>query len=411
MKYREFIALNCLHFLVDAYASLYGLIAATVRLSPATIGYVGTAFSLAANASQLLMGVLADRRDLRGFIVVGSMTAAVFVPLAGLFADVPGVFPIALILGGLGVAAFHPPGAVVSGRLGKHRATFFVGIFVTVGSMGFASGPALFTMFTETLGFERSYLLILPGLVMATIAFGTFGRRKDSFAPSRSTRWSLSEARELLHDHGSKILPLFLCVVARSVIFLTVAFYLPTILIARGETRADASFGHFMFCAAGCLGTMVVGALVGKVNRRGLQVASLVLGVPAGMLFLYPGVPTYVNYLGLIVCGLTSLSTNAMHVVMGQEISRDHASTLSSLMMGFGWGIGGLASALTGRLVEPLGLEMATGVTIALALLALPLVSFLEPFPQTARTAEPDSVEDSVTPALSDAPEAAGRAG
>jgi FSR family fosmidomycin resistance protein-like MFS transporter len=383
MKIREFLTLNCVHFMIDAYASTYGLVAAVVRLSPDMIGFVGTAFSLAANSSQLLMGVVSDRRDLRRFIIVGLMATAVFIPLAGFLSDIPAVFPAALVLGGLGVAAFHPPGAVVAARMGKHRATFFVGIFVTVGSLGYAVGPVLYTAFISTWDVERSYLLVIPGLLLSLVAMWMFRKSDGTFAPSRSTSWSIAEAQGLLREHGKKIVPLFLCVVARSVVFLTMAFYLPTILIARGQSEADASLGHLLFCAAGSVGTMVIGSLVGKVNRRWIQVGSLLIGIPCGLVFLYSGVSLTVNFIGLGLCGFIVLSTNAMHVVMGQEISRDHASTLSSLMMGFGWGVGGLASTLTGALVGTLGVDNAVGLTILLPLVVLPLVGFLEPYPRT----------------------------
>ena len=96
MKRREFLALNGAHFAVDAYASIYGQMAAIVGLSPALLGILGTVYSTATNFSQLLMGFLADRRDLRWFLIGGLVIAAVFLSLAGLVSDSPALFPISI---------------------------------------------------------------------------------------------------------------------------------------------------------------------------------------------------------------------------------------------------------------------------------------------------------------------------
>jgi len=48
-----------------------------------------------------------------------------------------------------------------------------------------------------------------------------------------------------------------------------------------------------------------------------------------------------------------------VNVVIGQELSPRHASTISSLLMGFAWGLGVLMVGPTGALADARGLENA----------------------------------------------------
>jgi len=381
MKRREFLALNGAHFAVDAYASIYGQMAAIVGLSPALLGILGTVYSTATNFSQLLMGFLADRRDLRWFLIGGLVIAAVFLSLAGLVSDSPALFPISIVLGGLGISAFHPPGAVAAARFSRHRATLSVAVFVTLGGLGFSTGPALYTFFINQMTLARSHYLMIPGLVIA-LAMLIFFRGSRSFLPTRSTKWTRNELKELTSSHGKEILPLFIFVVGRSTTFFSIAYFLPTIIIGRGHSEIDAATAHFVFCSSGSIGMLIVGALVGHVNRRWIQISSLVVSVPLTFIAVYPGVPYPLMLSALAIAGLFGLCTNAMHVVMAQEISPKHTNMLSSVVMGFAWGTGGLTSAVTGLLAGPIGTDNALLLTLCLPLGTLPLVVFLRPFPE-----------------------------
>ena len=75
--------------------------------------------------------------------------------------------------------------------------------------------------------------------------------------------------------------------------------------------------------------------------------------------------------------GFLLQSTLPVNVTFGQSIAPVSAATVSSLMMGFAWGMAGLMVPFVGMLADGIGIEntlmlMATMPLIA-ALLALPL--------------------------------------
>jgi FSR family fosmidomycin resistance protein-like MFS transporter len=70
-------------------------------------------------------------------------------------------------------------------------------------------------------------------------------------------------------------------------------------------------------------------------------------------------------------------STLPVNVTFGQALAPVSAATVSSLMMGFAWGSGGLSVPFVGMIADRVGIEATlrglSVVPVAAALLALPL--------------------------------------
>src|SRR6185295_7491666 len=77
--------------------------------------------------------------------------------------------------------------------------------------------------------------------------------------------------------------------------------------------------------------------------------------------------------------GFLLQSTLPVNVTYGQTIAPISAATVSSLMMGFAWGIGGLSVPLVGMLADRIGIDRAltamSTVPVVAAALAWPLPS------------------------------------
>ena len=133
------------HGLNDAYASvvppLLPRIMDRLGLSIALAATIAVTFSISSSLLQPLLGYVADHYDRRLFLVGGPLVSGVFVSLIG-FA--PGFWALVLLLtlGGLGSAAFHPPGASYAARVseGKGSGTR-LSVFSFGGAAGFAVGP------------------------------------------------------------------------------------------------------------------------------------------------------------------------------------------------------------------------------------------------------------------------------
>ena len=98
--------------------------------------------------------------------------------------------------------------------------------------------------------------------------------------------------------------------------------------------------------------------------------------------------------------GFLLQSTLPVNVTFGQQIAPVSAATVSSLMMGFAWGVGRCWRRLWAYLGDRLGLDVALSITAVVPLLAAAVAAPLpRTVPASARnvaepaplTAEPDA--------------------
>jgi FSR family fosmidomycin resistance protein-like MFS transporter len=125
------------------------------------------------------------------------------------------------------------------------------------------------------------------------------------------------------------------------------------------------------FASAGAVGGLVGGAISDRMGRRRTTVAGLALAAPALYFFLHAEGLAAAGL--LLVAGACLFSALPVNIVMGQELAPRHASTISGVVMGFAWGVGGLGTTALGALVDHLapGMGEAAALARAMELIAL----------------------------------------
>ena len=119
-------------------------------LKLATAGVLAMVFQIAASVSQLGFGRLADRWHPHRLLVAGPIVTVMTLSLIGVAPTTPWL-AVVLVVGGLGAAAFHPPGAMVAHRFSGVSPGFGMSLFVGGGATGFALAPLIFSAVTRAL--------------------------------------------------------------------------------------------------------------------------------------------------------------------------------------------------------------------------------------------------------------------
>src|SRR2546428_4005143 len=123
------------HFTIDSYSSFFSpllpLLVTKLHLSLTLVGTLVAFSALSSSFAQPLFGWFADRVDRPWFVAFGPLVAAVFLSSIGL-APSYGALVGLLLLGGIGVAAVHPPAGGVA-RDGSPRRGIAMSFFVTGG--------------------------------------------------------------------------------------------------------------------------------------------------------------------------------------------------------------------------------------------------------------------------------------
>ena len=379
------------HFTVDAYSSFFTpllpLLVAKLDLSLTRVGTLVAFMSLASSMSQPLFGLFSDRMRHPWFIALGPLAAAVFISGLGMAPNYGSLVAL-LMLGGFGVAAFHPQAASLAGEASPSRG-MAMAWFVTAGTLGFAFGPLLAVGLVHVAGLERSWLAAIPGVIISLFMLTVIGKvRPVHKAPSERPR--LAELRPMLRP----LLLLYFAVVSRSAVSYGFLTFLPLQLTQRGYSVVQAGGVVSLYLACGAIGGFFGGWLADRWGGRRVVVASFLGAVPLYFLFLFAPDPWGLTSL---VLGSFVLQTSLpVNVVMGQELSPRHASTISSLLMGAAWGLGALLIGPIGALADRWSIQWAL---FSLAFLLLGGLFCAIALPIQGRHAEPVEVGQPVSSA------------
>ena len=360
----------CVHLVVDGYGNIFApllpLLIPRLDLSLAAAGTLTMLFQLAASVAQIGFGHVADRWRPRLLVMVGPVVAVTVLSFVGA-ARTPLELGAILVVGGLGGAAFHPPAAALAHRLGGARPGFTMSVYITGGTLGFSLGPLLFAPFAERFGLAWTPLLALPGL--AVVAF--FLRR----VPPIPVHTGGGGGFAALRPYARPLALLYLIVVLRTLAAISFATFLPVMLTRRGLSLAASATAVAVYLFSSGVGGFFGGPAADRFGPRTVIALSLILAAP--FLFVAPTLEGAPFLIVLALGGFFLQSTLPVNVTFGQSIAPVSAATVSSLMMGFAWGTGGLSVPLVGLVADRIGIEPTLRglalVPIAAAFCALPL--------------------------------------
>jgi FSR family fosmidomycin resistance protein-like MFS transporter len=340
------------HMVVDGYGNIFApllpLLIPKLGLSLAGAGILTMLYQMAASVAQVGFGHLADRWRPRALIVVGPIVSVIVLSLVG---NAPTVAWLAVVLtvGGLGGAAFHPPAAALAHRLGGDRPGLAMSVHITGGTIGFAAGPLLFAPVAQHYGLEWTPITMIPGLLIVAFflarvpPIALHGERAGGFGALRPYAWPLTL--------------LYVIVALRTMTSLAFATYVPVMLTNRGMTVAEAAAAVAVYLFSSGLGGFFGGPAADRFGPRAVIAWSLVLATP--FLAVAPHVSGTMFVIALALGGFFLQSTLPVNVTFGQTLAPVSAATVSSLMMGFGWGTGGLTVPIVGAFADRLGIEQA----------------------------------------------------
>ena len=364
---RHLAVLTLGHFTIDAYSSFFlpllPLLAARLGLNYAMIGGLTAMASVSSSFSQPLFGVLADRLRRPWFVAFGPLIAAVFMGSVGLATRYESLVGL-LVMGGIGVAMFHPQTASLAGTSSTHRG-MAMSFWITGGTLGWALGPAFATAVVSRFGLERSWVSAIPGLLLSSVLLVWFARVAPHAAAKRAQA-PIRELRPVLRP----LLMLYFTVVCRSAVSAGFATFLPMWVHERGGDTAQGGLYTTVYLTLGSLGGFAGGWLADRFGGRHVVVRSFGAAMPFYLLFFV--VPDAWRFATLVTGYCIMQASLPVNVVLGQQLSPRHAGIISSLMMGAAWGLGALLIYPIGAMADQVGLERAL-----MALSSLILVGFV----------------------------------
>lgn len=374
--------------MVDGYGNIYApllpLLIPRLHLTLATAGTLTMLFQMAASVAQIGFGHVADRWKPRVLIMVGPVIAVSLLSLIGL-ANSFFTLAVILICGGLGCAAFHPPAAALAHQLGGDRPGLSMSVYITGGTLGFSLGPLMFAPFAQRFSLEWTPILALPGLLVVAFFLTRVPRLEHHTSGGGGVR--------ALRPYARPLGLLYACVVLRTLTSLAFATFVPVMLTRRGLTVAEAGASVALYLFGSGLGGFLGGPVADRYGAKRVIAWSLVASTP--FLFAAPFLSGWAFPVVLAAGGFFLQSTLPVNVTFAQALAPVSAATVSSLMMGFAWGTGGLSVPLVGFIADRVGIEHTL---IGLSLMPLAAAACAIPLPARPTPHAPARPADVIVP-------------
>ena len=401
LRDRTLLALTSGHFTLDMYAGvlpvLYPLLRDEFELSYRTVGLVSLAYTGVAALAQPLFGWIADRFGTRYIGATLLWTACTFATL-GFAPNFPVLVALAA-LAGLGSAAYHPLGALAaSAAIPEGQRNTGMSVYISGGTLGVATGPLIGGVLFALFGREGTAAMVVPGAVIAVLLLREVraARRRAlaaGVAPKKRVR---PEATPI------PLVPMAATVgvmMMRAWTVFGLQAFIPTWYKSLGYGAGFYSALATTIVLAGAAGNVGWGSMADRYGRRTVVIGTLVLTIPAVLLFAQFTGPIAFVFAAMV--GFLAASTGPLMLVTAQQLMRGRAGLASGLILGLAFVTGAIGVPVLGAIADKFGMEAAIRSQALVALLTIGVAWLL---PTEARLQELSRP----VPRVSAAPERAG---
>jgi len=360
------------HFVHDVFTSFLApwlpLLIEKLSLSLALAGSL-TVFLRIPAIFNPIIGVIADRVDMRWMVIAAPAVTAVCMSLIGL-APSYGVVCVLLSTAGFSAAVFHVPGPVMIARVSGSQVGKGMSFFMAAGEFARTVGPLVAVAAVALWGFEGSYPVMIIGLIASGLLYWRL-RHATIHCEKRRDSSVVKTWQAMQHV----LIPLTCLVVARALMVASLGAFLPTFLVSQGRSLWFGGMALAVLEFGGVLGIVVSGTFSDRLGRRFVLLAAMVTSPILMLVFL--AAPGWAVLPVLLLLGLSVFSTAPVMLAIVQDHAQGMRATANGIYMGINFLVVSGVTVLVGWVGDLLGLGAAFAWSAALAMLGLPVIYFL----------------------------------
>jgi FSR family fosmidomycin resistance protein-like MFS transporter len=325
------------------------------------------AATISSSVVQPLFGYMSDRVSLPWLMPLGPALGGLGVALVGFAPTYPLTFA-AVLVSGLGVAAFHPEGSRLANYVSGARRASGMSRFSVGGNIGFALGPVVVTPLLIAFGLHGTAFVLIPTWLMAAVLVHELPRLKTFRRDVVAGRVQSGEQNEAW---GPFVL-LAGVIALRSFVYFGMVTFIPLYYVQVLHTsKALGNAALTAMLLGGAAGTLMGGPLADRFGRRPVLVGSMILIPPLVVAFLLSGPVLALVFAAL--AGAVTIATFAVTIVMGQEYLPGRLGVSAGVTIGLSIGLGGVGAPLLGLVADSAGLRAVFETVAILPLGALAL--------------------------------------
>ena len=383
-------AISFAHLLNDLLQSLvpaiYPVLKARFGLSFGQVGAITLVNQLTASVLQPVVGNFTDRRPMPFSLPFGMASTLAGMLLLSQAASFPAML-CAVALVGIGSSVFHPESSRVARLASGGQHGLAQSIFQVGGNAGAALGPLMAAFVIAAHGThvggqsELAWFGLVAVLGIAVLSgVSVWYTRQAGARKPRQVSQSLALAPTRVAGAMAILVVLML---SKFFYMASISNYYTFYLINRfGLSLHNAQLCLFLFSGAFAAGTLLGGPVGDRIGRKQIIWVSILGVLPFTLALPYVGLAGTVAL--TVPIGLLLASAFPAIVVYAQELMPGRVGTVSGLMFGLAFGLGGLGAAALGILADRTSIELVFQLCAVLPVLGL-LAGFLPKMGGAAR--------------------------
>lgn len=349
--------LNLAHFTNDVYTGFINpimpFIAAKLGFTMAIATILIAITQICSNMLQPIFGFFADNMLKRFFIFWGLILSSIFIPLAP---SAPNIFVLTffMILGCLGSSFFHPQSMGFIKIFSGENLNKNMGVFVSMGSLGFAFGPLLATFITQHASLDKIFYTSFFGVILALLMFICVPKLSLTEQNVKQKDF-LKSFKEIASNNQIKYL--MLISMMKTLVTNSSCILLPFLWKSMGYTPFYIGFALFLFVFAGAIGSFLSPKLEKILGSKPILYISMWGTLPLMIAFAltYKTMPILSLAIFSII-GFVTMLAQPVTLVLAQKTLPDYKSVVSGLINGFCWGTIAFCLSFLGFFAEKFGI-------------------------------------------------------
>ncbi|ALJ04122.1 Fosmidomycin resistance protein [Pseudalgibacter alginicilyticus] len=369
------------HFINDllqaVIPSVYPLFKEKFDLNFTQIGMITLIYQVTASILQPFVGMYTDKKSKPYSLIFGmsfTLSGLFFASIASNFYYL--LAAVALI--GIGSSIFHPESSRVAHLASGGKKGLAQSIFQLGGNAGSAVGPLLAALIVIPFGQLHIIWFCLIALIGVFVLYKVAIwysiqlelKQQNRIASEKISTHHLSKNRIIF-----SLIILLLLIFSKYFYLTSITSYYTFFLIEKFNVSIQESQIYlFAFLGAVAVGTLIGGPLGDKFGRKYVIWISILGAAPFTLLLPYVSL-FWVGILSIVI-GLIISSAFSAILVYATELLPGKVGLVAGLFFGFAFGMGGLGSAILGKLADETSIVYIFKVCAFLPLIGI-LTSFL----------------------------------
>ena len=367
------------HLVADVYSGFLNpimpFIASKLGFTMAIATMIISISHICSSMFQPIFGFFADNILKRFFIFWGLILSSLFIPLTPVAGNIYWLL-LFMILGSLGGSFFHPQSLGFVNYFSGKDCSNKMGIFVSMGSLGFAFGPVLAALITQYLGLNILAYTSVFGILLAMLMF-VYVPKLSSGIKQPERKEFISTFKTIFKNRQMNLL--MLVSMMKSLMTTSSCVLLPFLWKFMDYSPVYIGTALFLFVFAGAIGSFLSPKMERRFGSKAVIYFSMWGTFPAMILFalLYKSYPI-LSLLTFVIIGFITMLAQPVTLVWAQKTLPEYKSIVAGFINGFCWGIVALCMSILGLVAQKIGIIYVLVFLSSLPLLASYFVKFLK---------------------------------